>query len=123
MPFTTTLATTIVPDFQILLTVPTNSDAHTIPITLHVSKEGANTKLGAYVYSIVDTRRSERTVYQSLLNNSDEESVDLAKKLGTLVSRRYSVPSYVSVSGEVGIEEYLPMSREVIRVIEEQGMS
>ncbi|QPG74195.1 hypothetical protein FOA43_001519 [Brettanomyces nanus] len=108
--------------FQVLLTIPhrrpEKNAPNVIPFTLHVSKVGGNAPLGAYVYSIVDIRASNDKVYQTLLNNATEELLDLTKKLGSLLSMKYSVPSYVSISGDISLEEFVPLSKEVFELIE-----
>lgn len=133
---TITVAKTLRPpfssEFQVIITVPAQKpdvqksgefNAHTIPITVHLSKEGSASTLGAYIYSIVDTRDQNMSVYQTILNNSTEIQVDLAKKLGTLLSKKYASPSYVSISGDIALEDFLPVTRELFGFIDEQYAS
>lgn len=105
-------------EFQILISVPkqrpNDETRNKIPITVHLSKTGADTELGCYVYSIYG--RGE--VYQTLLNNSEETLVDLTKKVGGLISKKYNSPSYVSMSGYWSLEDLIPTIKEVFRFIE-----
>lgn len=119
---TKTLADKIQPiygdEFQILISVPkqrpNNDTRNKIPITVHLSKTGAGTELGCYVYSIYG--RGE--VYQTLLNNSEETLVDLTKKVGGLISKKYNSPSYVSMSGYWSLEDLIPTIKETFSFIE-----
>lgn len=122
---TKTLATVIsVPEqYQVVvsipLTKPIKGHRNTVPIEIHLSKSAtANNGLGAYVYSIIDTNDPKLPVYQTLLNNAAEEPVDLAKKLGVLISKKYTVPSYVSISGDITLQDFLGVSKAVFELIE-----
>ena len=128
---TITVAKTLRPpfssEFQVIITIPVQksgeSNTHTVPITVHLSKEGSASTLGGYIYSIVDTRDQNLSVYQTILNNSTEIQVDLAKKLGILLSKKYTSPSYVSISGDIALEDFLPVTRELFGFIDEQYAS
>lgn len=108
-------------DFQILATLPKEEPKpktrNCAPMTVHIAKN-PDTPLGAYVYSIPATRDPKQPIYQTLLNNSTDELVDLTKRLGGLVSKKYSVPSYVSISGDVSLEEFVPLAKEVFATIQ-----
>ncbi len=119
-------------EFQAIITVPVQKpevqkpgelNTHTVPITVHISRDGSADTLGAYIYSIADTRDPNVGVYQTILNNATEIQVDLAKKLGTLISKKYTSPSYVSISGDIALEDFVPLTRELFRFINEQYAS
>ncbi|AWU73423.1 hypothetical protein CAS74_001224 [Pichia kudriavzevii] len=108
-------------EFQIAATLPLEKPifnaSNRIPITIHLSKTGTNTELGCYVYTILD-KRSGRT-HQTLLNNSNETLVDMTKKIGALLSKKYHVPTYVSVSGNWSLEDLLATIKSVVAFINE----
>ncbi|KAH3666267.1 hypothetical protein OGAPHI_004456 [Ogataea philodendri] len=110
--------------FDIVLTLsktkPLKENINTVPITVHISTE-PNADLGCYVYSIVDTRTPSENpqIYQTLLNNASETLVDLGKRLGQLVSKKYLVPSYVSLSGQVSMQDFMGLIQETFALIEE----
>lgn len=118
---TTTLEPIIGDKFQLAailpLQKPTRETTNDIPITLHLSKVGADTPLGCYVYSIYDKKNN--AVYQTLLNNSEETLVDLTKKIGMLVSKKYGVPTYVSMSGLWSLEDLMSTVKLIVDFIEE----
>lgn len=122
---TQTITTTLEPPtgdkFQLAailpLVKPTRESINDIPITLHLSKVGADTPLGCYVYSIYDNKKKE--VYQTLLNNSEETLVDLTKKIGLLVSKKYEVPTYVSLSGSWSLEDLISTVKLIVDFIDE----
>ncbi|KAG7883314.1 hypothetical protein KL905_004680 [Ogataea polymorpha] len=120
-----TLTPSFGPSFEVVLTLPSSRPLtnvrNTLPITIHLSTEGSNTNLGCYVYSIVDTRKQSSTpqVYQTLLNNASETLVELGKRIGQLVSKKYNVPSYVSLSGQFSHTEFIVVIQETLALMEE----
>jgi hypothetical protein len=111
------------PEFHIAAILPieptatTTPDSRpsTIPFTIHISKTGSNTPLGCYVYTIPHSKET----YQTLLNNSTEELVDMGRKLGRLISKKWNVPSYVSVSGDWRLEEFLGAVKETVKFVQD----
>jgi hypothetical protein len=99
------------------LSKPIPNTNNKIPISLHLSKVGTNTCLGCYVYTILDSNNGK--TYQTLLNNSEETLVDITKKFGNLISKKFFVPTYVSVSGQWSIEDLLTTVQLTIKFIEE----
>ncbi|KAG7853679.1 hypothetical protein KL941_000729 [Ogataea angusta] len=120
-----TLTPSFGPSFDAVITFPNSKPLanarNTVPITIHISTEGSNANLGCYVYSIVDTRKQTTTpqVYQTLLNNSSETLVDLGKRMGRLVSKKYHVPSYVSLSGQFSHPDFVVAIQEIIALMED----
>lgn len=124
---TQTITSTITPPFgdkfQIAAILPIEQPIietgklQKIPISIHLSKSGTNTPLGSYIYSIINHRNDE--VYQTLLNNSEEFLVDMGMKIGRLISKKFKVPSYVSISGNWNIEELLMTIQLTIKFIQE----
>lgn len=110
-------------EFQMSLTIPCQKPQkearNTVPITLHLSKDGIDTNLGCYVYTIPSMREST-PFHQTLLNNSEEKLFDITKRMGGLISKKYSVPSYVSLSGEWELNDLIPAIREITQLIESE---
>lgn len=108
-------------EFQIAATLPTtkpdSSKIQRVPISVHLSKVGTNTTLGCYVYSIVNQKNG--MIHQTLLNNSEEVLVDMCKKIGRLISKKFNVPSYVSLSGFWSLEDLLTTVQSTVKFIEE----
>ncbi|KAG0684544.1 hypothetical protein C6P40_002673 [Pichia californica] len=108
-------------EFQIAATLPLERPDTTKknrkPISIHLSKVGTNTLLGCYVYTIID-KRSDK-IYQTLLNNSEETLVDMTKKIGSLISKKFSTPSYVSLSGDWSLEDLMVTVKETIKFVDE----
>lgn len=108
--------------FQILLSLPAVGVSATaknkVPITCFLGKDGSNTELGCYIYSIFDSRRNE--TFQTVLVNSHEILLDTGKRLGNLISKKYKVPCFVTVSGPLDFEESSGMVQETIKFISEQ---
>ncbi|ODV95918.1 hypothetical protein PACTADRAFT_33117 [Pachysolen tannophilus NRRL Y-2460] len=112
--------------FQLNLGVPKffNSNQggkNKIAITCFISRKGSNDELGAYIYSIIDSRTLK--VYQTILNNSSEDLLDLTKRLSLLITKKYKVPSYVSISGDIGVEESMIYIKEVLKNIDESSQA
>ncbi|GMG41459.1 unnamed protein product [Ambrosiozyma monospora] len=136
---TKTISTAIHPQFatseyQLLLTIPrhrptttSTKNKQTVPITVHLSTTGPSAALGCFVYSIIDLRDKSQTqqkaqsqIYQTLLNNAEEALVDLTKRLGFLITKKFKVPSYVSISGDgVSIEDFVSLVGDLNKVIDE----
>lgn len=125
---THTLTTKIDPpfgeEFQIAATlsiIRPGKDNHNnnnrIPISLFLSKVGTDTEMGCYVYTIV--HKITGKFYQTLLNNSEETLVDFTKKMGGLISRKFSVPSYVCISGDWSLEELITTIHATVKFIDE----
>lgn len=108
-------------EFQLAATLPIErpdlNGKNRIPISIHLSKVGTNTELGCYVYTIID-KRTEK-VYQTLLNNSEETLVDMTKKIGNLITKKFSVPSYVSLSGDWSLQDLMITVKETVKFIDE----
>lgn len=108
-------------EFEVAATLPHKRpslrERNRIPISLHLSKVGNNAPLGCYVYTIVDSRTGK--VYQTLLNNSEEQLVDLTRKIGGLVSKKFSVPTYISMSGDWSLEDMVTTVKEVVKFVDE----
>lgn len=88
-----------------------------IPISMHLSKVGNNTLLGCFVYTIIDRRTGK--VHQTLLNNSEEQLVDMSRKISGLVSKKFLVPTYISMSGDWSLEDMVTTVREVVKFVDE----
>lgn len=88
-----------------------------IPITLHLSKTGTDTPLGCIIYSIYNKRNDK--VHQTVLNNSQEILVDLTKKIGSLISKKYCVPVQVSMSGSWNLDDLLTTVKSIVDFIEQ----
>lgn len=114
---TSTTTTETSPPIYIVATVPLlEKKTRKSPISLHISKSGTNTPLGCYIYSITNPRTNQ--THQSVLNNAQETLVDMAKKIGLLVSKKYQVPTYVSVSGEWSFDELLPAVKSTVAFLD-----
>lgn len=96
---------------------PKSKERNRIPISLHISKVGNKTVLGCYVYTIIDAKTGK--IYQTLLNNSEEHLVDMSKKIGGLVAKKFSVPTYISMSGDWSLEDLISTAKEIIKFIDE----
>ncbi|CDK25763.1 unnamed protein product [Kuraishia capsulata CBS 1993] len=128
--FTKTVVDTVTPaftdPFQVILTTPTPEHIdrsspearNRVPITCHISQHGAEDSLGCLIYSIPDARRKQ--IYQTILNNSEEELLDATKRLSRLITSKYNVSSYVSISGNVAIDDSIVYIKRVIELIEAQ---
>lgn len=122
---TQTITTKIRPpfgdEFQLAVILPLvrpqKDDVNRVAFSIHLSKVGTNTPLGCYVYTIFDSRR-EKT-HQTLLNNSQEILVDMAKRMGALISKKFHVPTYVSLSGEWSLDDLLATVQATVKFIEE----
>lgn len=127
MPETLSLNRTIEPligsDFQLSVTMPCEKPQqegrNTVPITLHLSRNGIDSDLGCYMYTI-PSKRTESPFHQTLLNNAEEKLFDITKRMGGLISKKYNVPSYVSLSGAWELDDLIPAIREVTELIESQ---
>lgn len=125
IPPTVTVNKTVQPligeEFDVSATIPQKKPVaearNTVPLTLHLSRGGVEPSLGCYVYSI-PTRAGD--CHQTLLNNASEGIVDLAKHAGGLLAQRYSVPCYLSLSGEWEMDHLIPALREVQTIVESQ---
>lgn len=108
-------------EFQIAAILPLErpniNERNRIPITIHLSKLGINAILGCYVYTIIYSKTNK--IYQTLLNNSEETLVDMAKKIGNLLSKKFSVPTYVSLSGDWSLDDLIVTVKETIKFIED----
>lgn len=109
--------------FQGAITIPiekpSNSTRNKIPITIHLSKVGPQTSLGCYVYTIPAPSQNRTTpFYQTLLNNAEETLVDMTKRVGGLITKKYNVPSYVSLSGPWELEDLIPVVKELVSTLE-----
>lgn len=118
---TTKINSAIGDEFQLAAILPLEKpkpeQQNLIPITIHLSKAGTDTQLGCYVYSIYDKKNCN--VYQTLLNNSEEILVDLTKKIGILLSKKYEVPTYVSMSGSWKLDDLLATVKSLVEFIEQ----
>ncbi|KAG7699942.1 hypothetical protein KL915_000631 [Ogataea haglerorum] len=120
-----TLSPPFGPSFDVVITLPSSRPLanvrNMVPITIHISTEGSNANLGCYVYSIADTRKQTTApqVYQTLLNNASETLVDLGKRMGQLVSKKYHLPSYVSLSGQFSHTDFVVAIQETFALMED----
>lgn len=107
-------------EFQIAAILPTEkpiiNKRTTVPISLFLSKSGTDTNLGCYIYSIKDKNED---IHQTILNNSEEDLMDFTKKIGKLVSKKFSVPSYVCISGNWSLEELITTIKYIVEFIED----
>lgn len=121
---TQTLTTKVKPpfgeEFQIAATLPlerpVKDGTNKIPISIFLSKVGTETALGCYVYTIADKKGNS---FQTLLNNSEETLVDITKKIGTLITKKFNVPSYVCVSGNWTLEDLIVTVQNTVKFIED----
>ncbi|ODV86107.1 hypothetical protein CANARDRAFT_150395 [[Candida] arabinofermentans NRRL YB-2248] len=126
--YTKTIVTTVTPlfsdPFQLVLVVPIQKpikgERNLVPITIHISLTGSDAPIGCYVYSVMDIRRKDAQIYQTLLNNAEETLVDLGKRFGQLVCKKFYAPCYVSLSGDLQVGNFMDYIREVFGLIEKQ---
>lgn len=108
-------------EFQIAAILPLKrpniNERNKIPISIYLSKVGNNTILGCYVYTIIHYKSNK--IYQTLLNNSEETLVDMTKKIGNLLSKKFSVPTYVNLSGDWSLDDLIVTVRETVKFIDE----
>lgn len=123
--FNTELSPRMGEPFQISATIPLEKPEpgkrNRVPITLHLSKRGVDVPLGCYVYTIPSNKLDTvAPFHQTLLNNSREGLLDITKRLGGLITKKYQVPSYVSVSGDNDweMDDLVPTIQEIIQFIE-----
>ncbi|CAK7890800.1 proteasome chaperone 4 [[Candida] anglica] len=95
---------------------PKNNERNKTAISLYITQNGIYQPIGCYVYSIPN---ASNEIYSTILNNSNENLVDLTKKMSAILSKRYNSPTYVNLNGSFSIEEFTPLIGDVISFIEE----
>ncbi|KAM9934870.1 hypothetical protein OXX80_005545 [Metschnikowia pulcherrima] len=84
------------------------------PILVYLTQHGHGS-IGSYIYTI----GKDTDTYSSVLQQGEDAGVqDLAVNLGRVISRKYSCPSYVCMSGYFSPFEYSELSREVLKACE-----
>ncbi|ODQ77605.1 hypothetical protein BABINDRAFT_163333 [Babjeviella inositovora NRRL Y-12698] len=103
---------------DICLTLPEGA-ATRVPITLFVSPNGVNEAFGPYIYAIPDPRTG--SIYHTVLNGSDDmDQMELTKRLATIISKKYRVPSYVSISGKIDVYDSIHYIKAIVDLIDEK---
>ncbi|KAI0462439.1 hypothetical protein LJB42_003932 [Komagataella kurtzmanii] len=82
-------------------------------MTLHLSENGTDDNLGCYVLGIPDRTGN---VHQTLLNGN-QELLDVTKRLSYLLTKKYQVVTYVSISGNFTDESIRDVVLEVDKLL------
>ncbi|OWB68235.1 hypothetical protein B5S33_g204 [[Candida] boidinii] len=124
--FTKSVTATLTPmfgePFQVAVTLPTQRPAldkrNSIPITCHISSNGCATEFGCCIYSISRHSKSgdedKVEILQSVVNNSEDSLFDSTKRLSYLICKKFNCPTYLSVSGQLQIDDQMMVTKEVM---------
>ncbi|ODV61406.1 proteasome assembly chaperone 4 family protein ASCRUDRAFT_7641 [Ascoidea rubescens DSM 1968] len=104
---------------------PTLSEKNKIPIIVFLSKTGGNSDFGCYIYSIPNfllnrSNDKQNEIVSTILNDSEENLLDITKRLSQLISKKFNCPSYVNVSGNIDIMESLGYIKTTIDFIDKK---
>ncbi|GME69808.1 hypothetical protein B5S28_g4551 [[Candida] boidinii] len=124
--FTKSVTATLTPmfgePFQVAVTLPSQKPAldkrNSVPINCHISSNGCATEFGCCIYSIPRGSRSgdgdKIEILQSVVNNSEDSLFDSTKRLSYLICKKFNCPTYLSVSGQLQIDDQMMITKEVM---------
>lgn len=124
--FTKSVTATLTPmfgePFQVAVTLPAQKPAldkrNSVPINCHISSNGGATEFGCCIYSIPRGSKlgdgDKIEILQSVVNNSEDSLFDSTKRLSYLICKKFNCPTYLSVSGQLQIDDQMMITKEVM---------
>lgn len=93
-------------DYTIVITF--NSKAHSkAPMSIYINQQG-NQEMGDYIYTI-----SSYSTYLNNLTNNDQ-----IKLLNQLLVKKFNVPIFLNISGDIGTNSNVELFRSIVDLVE-----